>query len=84
MIISHCAVLLQDNWHHWEDVSVGFLLGLGIAYAFYRQHYHDITSARAGEPFLPILDPQNGEELPLQRQRYTDVEAANFADEGQQ
>ena len=61
---------------------MGFLLGLGIAYAFYRQHYHDITSLKSGEPFLPILDPQNGEDLPSQRQRYTDVEAANLAGDG--
>ena len=78
------ACFLQDNWHHWEDVSVGFLLGLGIAYAFYRQRYHDITNARSGEPFLPILDPQNGEDLASQQQRYTDLEAANFGDDGQQ
>ncbi len=72
---------MQDNWHHWEDVSVGFLLGLGIAYAFYRQHYHGIASTRAGEAFLPILDPQNGDETAQQRQRYNDIEAANFGDD---
>ncbi|CAK0784440.1 hypothetical protein CVIRNUC_007644 [Coccomyxa viridis] len=75
---------IQDNWHHWEDVSVGFLLGLGIAYAFYRQHYHGIASTRAGEAFLPILDPQNGDETAQQRQRYNDIEAANFGDDLQQ
>lgn len=75
---------VQDNWHHWEDVLTGFLLGLGIAYAFYRQHYYDITSTRAGEPFLPILDPQNGDDTASQRQRYTDLEAANLGDMGYQ
>lgn len=75
---------MQDNWHHWEDVSVGFLLGLGIAYAFYRQHYHGIASTRAGEAFLPILDPQNGDETAQQRQRYNDIEAANLGDDLQQ
>ena len=63
---------------------MGFLLGLGIAYAFFRQHYHGVTSPRAGEPFLPVLDPQNGDDAASQRQRYTDLEAANFGDDGQQ
>ncbi|KAL3145164.1 hypothetical protein ABBQ38_001763 [Trebouxia sp. C0009 RCD-2024] len=43
---------LQDYWHHWEDVTFGFLLGLLCAYVSYRQHYPDIASPRAGEAFV--------------------------------
>ena len=41
---------MQDYWHHWEDVAVGFLLGLSAAYAFYRQHFPPLSSRHAGEP----------------------------------
>eukprot|EP00884_Botryococcus_braunii_P005502 jgi/Botrbrau1/14953/Bobra.0018s0056.1 len=51
---------LQDYWHHWEDVVVGFFLGLGLAYAFYRQHFPPLTSPRSGSL---ILAPQGPEEF---------------------
>ncbi|CAL8469516.1 g9057 [Coccomyxa elongata] len=69
---------LQDYWHHWEDVTAGFLLGLGLAYAFYRLSYPSISSLKAGEPILPALEGgSNGEGTP-QRVHYTDLEAANL------
>ncbi|DBA69974.1 TPA: hypothetical protein ACH3X2_012463 [Trebouxia sp. C0005] len=43
---------LQDYWHHWEDVTVGFLLGVLCAFVSYRQHYPGIASQRAGEAFV--------------------------------
>ena len=45
-----CGV--QDYWHHWEDVTVGFLLGVLCAFVSYRQHYPSIASQRAGEAFV--------------------------------
>ena len=44
--------VLQDYWHHWEDVTVGFLLGVLCAFVSYRQHYPGIASQRAGEAFV--------------------------------
>ena len=70
---------MQDNWHHTEDVIAGFLLGLGLAYAFYRQHYPPLSSPKAGEPILPSLEVPNGEGTP-QRVRYSDVEAIPFSE----
>lgn len=68
----------QDYWHHWEDVTAGFLLGLGLAYAFYRLSYPSISSLKAGEPILPALEAGgNGEGTP-QRVHYADLEAANL------
>ncbi len=43
---------LQDYWHHWEDVTVGFFLGVLCAFVSYRQHYPGIASHRAGEAFV--------------------------------
>jgi len=43
---------LQDYWHHWEDVTVGFFLGVLCAFVSYRQHYPGIASQRAGEAFV--------------------------------
>ena len=30
---------IEDYWHHWEDVTVGVLLGNACAYAMYRLRY---------------------------------------------
>ena len=49
----------QDYWHHWEDVTAGFLLGAALAYVFYRQHYPFLCSrTAAGEPLVTML-PRN-------------------------
>lgn len=49
---AHAGMYVQDYWHHWEDVTCGFLLGLLCAYVSYRQHYPGIASPRAGEAFV--------------------------------
>ncbi len=86
--LMHCNVhqsdidlgALQDYWHHWEDVTAGFLLGLGLAYAFYRLSYPPISSHKAGEPILPPLEAGSNAEGTPQRVRYTDLEAATSAE----
>lgn len=45
---------MQDYWHHWEDVTCGFLLGVLCAFASYRQHYPSIAAPRAGEAYVTI------------------------------
>ena len=50
------TLAVQDYWHHWQDVSVGFALGLGFAYLFYRQAFPPLTDARAGQPLLTRLE----------------------------
>ena len=50
------GVLLQDYWHHWEDVCAGFVLGISIAYAFYRQQYPALTDAKAGYPIQAQIE----------------------------
>eukprot|EP00899_Mesostigma_viride_P021595 jgi/Mesvir1/29437/Mv23019-RA.1 len=29
----------RDYWHHWDDITVGFLLGLAIAYTIYKLYF---------------------------------------------
>ncbi|GBG60520.1 hypothetical protein CBR_g5695 [Chara braunii] len=38
-----CISRVSDYWHHWQDVTVGGLLGLFIAMAVYHQHYPSLT-----------------------------------------
>lgn len=40
--------LLQDKWHHEEDVIAGFCLGFLMAWLFYRQAYASVMGPHAG------------------------------------
>ncbi|KAH8311392.1 hypothetical protein KR044_006068 [Drosophila immigrans] len=40
-----------DYHHHWQDVTVGALIGLFCGYFSYRQYYPSIFSTEAGKPF---------------------------------
>lgn len=39
-----------DYHHHWQDVMVGSLLGLGIVWMVYRQYYPPLSSAFSDQP----------------------------------
>ncbi|KAG7298407.1 hypothetical protein JYU34_018031 [Plutella xylostella] len=41
-----------DYHHHWQDVLVGSILGLSVAYICYRQYYNSISSELAGVPHV--------------------------------
>ena len=57
------ANAVQDYWHHWEDVTVGFFLGLTVAYMFYRQAFTGLTDPKAGQLLQPQLE---GSASPMQ------------------
>jgi len=42
-----------DYHHHWQDVTVGSLLGIAIAWVVYRQYYPALSSASSNLPLQP-------------------------------
>ncbi|EDV47904.1 phospholipid phosphatase 5 isoform X1 [Drosophila erecta] len=41
-----------DYHHHWQDVTIGGLIGLFAGYISYRQYYPSIFSPEAGKPLV--------------------------------
>lgn len=41
-----------DYHHHWQDVVVGSLIGLGISYLCYRQYYPQLASTQCNRSYL--------------------------------
>jgi diacylglycerol diphosphate phosphatase/phosphatidate phosphatase len=39
---------IDDYWHHWTDVFAGAILGLGIAYFCYHQHFPSLFDELGG------------------------------------
>ncbi|KAJ7707651.1 phosphatidic acid phosphatase type 2/haloperoxidase [Mycena rosella] len=50
-----CITRVTDHRHHWEDVTVGFFLGLLPTYAFYRQFYPALEDPHCDLPYPPRL-----------------------------
>jgi hypothetical protein len=42
----------EDYRHHWQDVSIGALLGTLCAYFAYRQYYPGLSQDACRDPFL--------------------------------
>lgn len=43
----------MDNRHHWQDVTVGSLVGIGFSFFAYRQYYPPLSAPDAHVPFEP-------------------------------
>ena len=73
--------IVQDYWHHWEDVAAGFCLGMLMAYGFYRLTYPPLLSGHSGEALLPpALEGEASQQQQMQRGRYADLEAPAFTE----
>lgn len=42
----------EDYRHHWQDVTIGALLGTFCAYFAYRQYYPGLSNDSCRDPFL--------------------------------
>lgn len=65
----------MDYRHHWQDVLVGSLLGLTMAFFAYRQYYPPLSSPRSQKPFSPRVPRDAGDEYPPTRSGTTGTEA---------
>ncbi|KAJ7030450.1 phosphatidic acid phosphatase type 2/haloperoxidase [Mycena alexandri] len=48
-----CITRVTDHRHHWEDVTLGFFVGLLFTYTFYRQFYPSLEDPHSDLPFAP-------------------------------
>lgn len=51
-----------DNRHHWQDVTVGSILGLAIAYVAYRAYYPHLSHEMSHLALAPRFEDPNGDE----------------------
>ncbi|ODN82821.1 hypothetical protein L202_01088 [Cryptococcus amylolentus CBS 6039] len=65
-----------DNRHHWQDVLIGSLLGLFVAWVSYRTYYPRLTHRQCHLPLAPRADPDAFEDFDL------DGEGGTVAREG--
>ncbi|EGG01481.1 uncharacterized protein MELLADRAFT_50083 [Melampsora larici-populina 98AG31] len=62
----------MDYRHHWQDVLVGGLLGMLIAWFGYRMYYPSLFTEEAHKPYSPRLHPKDRSSpiLPVANQTY--------------
>ncbi|KAH7879633.1 phosphatidic acid phosphatase type 2/haloperoxidase [Lentinula edodes] len=48
-----CLTRVADRRHHWNDVALGFFLGLLFTYIIYRQFYPSLGDPECDIPFRP-------------------------------
>lgn len=72
----------MDYRHHWQDVLVGGLLGMLIAWFGYRMYYPSLSTEEAHKPYSPRLNPKNRSLpiLPVVNQPYVSNEDRSSED----
>ncbi|KAK7693401.1 hypothetical protein QCA50_002969 [Cerrena zonata] len=49
----------MDYRHHWQDVTVGSILGITIAFFAYRQYYPSLAATESHKPYSPRIRAEN-------------------------
>ncbi|KAK9701558.1 hypothetical protein K7432_011662 [Basidiobolus ranarum] len=61
-----------DYRHHWQDVTVGAIIGISCAYFSYRQYYPHLGSPRCHKPFSPRIPRPIAQKLDLPQSNSND------------
>jgi diacylglycerol diphosphate phosphatase / phosphatidate phosphatase len=56
--ISAPMLKCRDRTDHWQDVLVGSMLGVLMAYFSYRQYYPSLSSPLSHRPYSPRIKPE--------------------------
>jgi len=58
LLLASCIAISRtcDNHHHWQDVLVGSLLGIVIAYTVYRRYYHSLNHKHCALPLSHTIE----------------------------
>lgn len=60
----------MDYRHHWQDVLVGSILGMVVAFFSYRQYYPPLGSEMAHRPYAPRIKRES-DSLPLHNRQHS-------------
>jgi len=47
-----------DYHHHWQDITIGSLIGIIVVYAVYRQYFPSLTDPNCQTCDLPVFEQQ--------------------------
>lgn len=61
----HTCSFAHLRTDHWQDVLVGSILGLFIAWVAYRTYYPTLSHNQCHLPLAPRTDPDNYQDFPL-------------------
>jgi len=73
-----------DYHHHWQDVTVGSILGAFISYVIYRQYYPSLGSDKAHKAYFALEDgyswnqPSETKGSSSQRRSYASTSPASY------
>lgn len=53
----------MDYRHHWQDVTIGSILGLTVAYFSYRQYYPGLADELSHRPYSPRIKNEDSQPI---------------------